>query len=167
MFIHPDCLNEFTDALKKETQDRQSQGQVPGQLKKKQKVQREHVEGHDFSLDGTSEEFRQAFNETQKNHGIQKVFTLDQRHGDLVEVEAGWLHAVENLGPNVKIAWDVIRFSNLRQYVHSWKQHGKKKLKIKEDYALLELQLLKLGTYALTKLLLSMQWLELRIQTST
>jgi hypothetical protein len=108
-----------------------------------------------LQLHADSEHFQEAFKTIQKKHGDEKLFILEQRHGDLVEVEAGWLHAVQNVQPNVKIAWDLIRCSNLRHYVDSWKRHGK--LKIKQDYAILEHNLLKIGSFALTKLLLSLR----------
>lgn len=43
-----------------------------------------------------------------------------QRHGDMVLVEAGWLHQVRTLGACVKIAFDHYHVSQLANYVRVW-----------------------------------------------
>jgi hypothetical protein len=98
---------------------------------------------------------KKTYEELRKEMGRDKVFTLDQHHGDMIEVAPGWGHAVENLSPNVKIAWDRCQWKHLRNYVVSWKRHAK--LKVPGDYALLDQHLLKMARFALGRLLLNLR----------
>ena len=45
---------------------------------------------------------------------------IEQRHGDMVHVPAGYMHQVENLQPCVKIAFDKYVCANLARYALSW-----------------------------------------------
>ncbi len=159
-FVHPDCIVEFLKKLQTE-------------MKKKKVLRTENDETEDDDEDelavgksmyrkgkwsdaapGTKffSVFEKVFIELQADFGAEKLPIIEQRHGDLVIVAPGWAHAVQNLRPNVKIAWDRCRASNLRKYVTSWKRHAKLKLKVKKDYALLELHLVKLAKHALSEL---------------
>lgn len=56
--------------------------------------------GHRLHLKGA---MRQAFLDAFSRND---VFLVEQRAGDVVVVEPGWMHQVTNLQPNIKMAWD-------------------------------------------------------------
>eukprot|EP00887_Chlorella_sp_A99_P003934 scaffold11.g3934.t1 len=51
--------------------------------------------------------------------GEDAVAVLEQRAGDCVWVPPGWVHAVLNVQPNVKLAWDAFDWQNMAAYVES------------------------------------------------
>ena len=97
--------------------------------------------------------FKEWFREFQAVHGEQKVFTLHQCHGQKMVVAPGWGHAVVNLRPNVKLAWDHCLSQNLHIYITSWKRHAHYSgLKVRGDYAILEHHIVLMARLAYDKL---------------
>lgn len=43
---------------------------------------------------------------------------LEQRHCDLVTVPIGWLHAVANVQPNIKLAHDRLLYADIHKVAH-------------------------------------------------
>ena len=52
--------------------------------------------------------------------GNDRMPIIEQRHGDMVHVPAGYMHQVENLAPCVKMAFDKYVPANLARYALSW-----------------------------------------------
>ena len=64
-----------------------------------------------------------------------KVVVIHQRHGEMVDVPPGWVHQVRNQNTCLKLAWDVLIFSELPWYVRFWREIITKKLLVQvEDY---------------------------------
>ena len=64
-----------------------------------------------------------------------KVVVIHQRHGEMVDVPPGWVHQVRNQNTCLKLAWDVLIFSELPWYVRFWREIITKKLLLQvEDY---------------------------------
>ena len=158
-------LTSILDERKKDTSEKK---QLEGAPQKKQRMSESQSDPEETTEDyikevlktakpsffANSEDFKTAFQILRNKLGAaadSKVFNIDQYNSDLIEIEAGWFHAVQNLRPNVKLAWDLIQVKNVRQYVASWKKYGYRRLKINQDYALLEYNILKLGSFAFSK----------------
>jgi hypothetical protein len=60
---------------------------------------------------------REQFILFQKIHGKEKVFILHQKSGDTVRVENGWIHAVVNFKPNIKIVWNEVVPDDVHLYL--------------------------------------------------
>ena len=65
--------------------------------------------------------------ELQAKLGEQNVRVVLQQHGDLVHVPPGWMHQVKNLGPCVKLAYDLLKPESAGAYLEVYNlvhQHG-------------------------------------------
>lgn len=56
--------------------------------------------------------------------GVALVQFVYQCHGMRVHVPAGWMHAVVNVRPCIKLAWQVYNRHHLLDYVLSWQYIG-------------------------------------------
>jgi hypothetical protein len=154
-FIHPSFVDIFQLGLSNSTSSNSSSSASPPAPPPKKKVKKGQTPWTEYQelecLSPVSKEFQTTFHKLRQEHGEDVFLILHQRHGELVEVAPGWAHAVANRYPNVKIAWDLCKFRNLRFYVDSWMKESHRKLKISGDYALLEQHLVELGHDAYTK----------------
>jgi len=148
-FIHPEKVQLFVDKLHASISSSSSSAEASS-------VKRGKTGTFTACLKPENEKFQKVFQELQKQHGEDFFFILHQRHGELVEVAPGWAHAVSNQYPNVKIAWDICKFTNLCLYVESWMRHSDLGLKITGDYALLERHIVELAHHAYVKKLIDM-----------
>jgi hypothetical protein len=132
-FIHPDCIDAWMEKLQRLGK---TIATCPG------------------NTSSSIANFRQWFQEFQAVYGSEKVFKVYQCHGQKVSVAPGWGHAVLNLRPNVKLAWDHCLSKNLRIYIASWKRHAHfSGLKVRGDYAVLEHHIVEMSRFAYDKLL--------------
>jgi hypothetical protein len=66
---------------------------------------------------------QKALSEAQLPPGVAAdslAFIVEQRHGDIVHVEPGFGHFVENVQPNIKFAFDFLDFRKSKLYVDVW-----------------------------------------------
>ncbi len=47
----------------------------------------------------------------------EPVVQLWQQAGEMVVIPPGWVHQVENLKPNLKLAWDICNLDKVHHYV--------------------------------------------------
>jgi hypothetical protein len=55
-------------------------------------------------------------------HGAAGAFIVPQGPGDVIAVPPGWMHAVTNVQPCVKLAYEFIRINQLITYMTAWNQ---------------------------------------------
>ena len=88
--------------------------------------------------------------ENVKDHGKERLFSIEQRHGDCMMVPPGFGHIVINKQPNVKFAMDIGPKNGMHlcclNYLQLWREFKGNKAEFYIDYIQVALEKLKLDS---------------------